>query len=78
MRQERSWPNFRCRHCVIQRGSVRVRRTSDGTGGLRLLDPGLPHYETGVLATGPRLLFVTCVAYHIDNPRNVAYVSCSM
>ena len=41
------------------------------------LDPGLPCYEAGVLATGPRLSFVTGVVYRIDNPRNLAYVSCS-
>ena len=42
------------------------------------LDPGLPYYEAGVLATGPRLSFVTGVVYRIDNPRNLANVSCSI
>lgn len=42
------------------------------------LDPGLCHYEAGVLANGPRLSFVTGVVYRIDNPRNLADVSCSI
>ena len=58
----------------LSKSTKNIRRD----GRPSVLDPGLPHYEARLLATGPPLSFLTGVVYLIDNPRNLADVSCSI